>query len=120
MTLPESPRYLCVKGQTSKAVKVLEYVSKLNNKPLPPGKLEGSMANGEEDTTRESVALTSILYEMFSGDFLWDSVNLFFIWFAVAFIYYGLIIFTTVASTTVLQCGPNDTLPLPYDQVFIS
>lgn len=35
--VPESPRYLCLKGRTTEALRILEKVAKTNGQPLPPG-----------------------------------------------------------------------------------
>lgn len=37
--VPESPRYLAAKGETTKAFTILQQMAKTNNKPLPPGRL---------------------------------------------------------------------------------
>ena len=40
--LPESPRYHVLSGQPEKAMKTLEWIAKVNKKPLPRGTLTGS------------------------------------------------------------------------------
>ena len=39
--LPESPRYHVLSGQPEKAMKTLEWIAKVNKKPLPRGTLTG-------------------------------------------------------------------------------
>jgi len=41
--LPESPRYHVLSGQPEKAMKTLEWIAKVNKKPLPRGTLTGTL-----------------------------------------------------------------------------
>eukprot|EP01118_Nematostelium_gracile_P002562 TRINITY_DN1278_c0_g1_i2.p1 TRINITY_DN1278_c0_g1~~TRINITY_DN1278_c0_g1_i2.p1 ORF type:complete len:509 (-),score=104.22 TRINITY_DN1278_c0_g1_i2:167-1693(-) len=79
--LPESIRYLLLSGNPDKAMNVLNQISARNKKTLPPGKLkmvqETSRGN-PKDLISPSLRRTTLL--------LW------FIWFANAFCYYGIVL----------------------------
>jgi hypothetical protein len=53
---PESPRFLCMKGRITEAVDVLEKMARLNNVPMPSGRLV-SDKNIELDEVSESATL---------------------------------------------------------------
>lgn len=53
---PESPRFLCMKGRIPEAVDVLEKMARLNNVPMPSGRLV-SDKNIELDEVSESATL---------------------------------------------------------------
>ncbi|KAL6864952.1 hypothetical protein ACP4OV_016103 [Aristida adscensionis] len=58
--LPESPRYLCSRGKTSDAVLVLERISKINRKALPPGILASSDLKRRVDNNHDASVTTSL------------------------------------------------------------
>ena len=58
---PESPRYLCVKGNTTDAHRILEKIAQLNKKKLPSGLLVSTITDrqDEEFAPKEDVPLLS-------------------------------------------------------------
>jgi len=82
--MPESPRYLCVSGEYDEAERVLQLVSRVNNKQLPQGKLSRfqetvSQKRGSfRDLVTPKLRLTSII--------IWE------LWFCLVFGYYGITI----------------------------
>lgn len=63
---PESPRFLCMKGRITEAVDVLEKMARINNVPLPSGKLV-SEKNIELDEVSESATLLSAAAAVATG-----------------------------------------------------
>ncbi|OMP05459.1 General substrate transporter [Corchorus olitorius] len=47
--VPESPRYLCMKGRTSDALQILEKIASVNQRRLPPGILISGRTNGQDE-----------------------------------------------------------------------
>ncbi|OMO53222.1 General substrate transporter [Corchorus capsularis] len=47
--VPESPRYLCMKGDTSDALQILEKIASVNQRRLPPGILISGRTNGQDE-----------------------------------------------------------------------
>lgn len=50
--IPESPRYLCVKGREMEAQDILIKVAEMNRTALPPGTLISSDDDGDDDDQR--------------------------------------------------------------------
>ncbi|XP_072041771.1 synaptic vesicle 2-related protein-like isoform X1 [Amphiura filiformis] len=84
--LPESPYYHVACGNKEAALDILKLVAKTNGKSLPPGDLKVGSGSGDRGTfvdlysDRKTSITTSLLL---------------FIWFAMAFIYYGVVLLTT-------------------------
>ncbi|TVU30582.1 hypothetical protein EJB05_22212 [Eragrostis curvula] len=55
---PESPRFLCMKGRTTEAVEILEKMARLNNVPLPSGRLVSDKNIELDEVTRSSESTT--------------------------------------------------------------
>uniref|UniRef100_A0A3B4YWJ5 Synaptic vesicle 2-related protein n=1 Tax=Seriola lalandi dorsalis TaxID=1841481 RepID=A0A3B4YWJ5_SERLL len=82
--LPESARYDVLTGNQEKALATLKRIATENGAPMPLGKL---IAARQEDRGK--------IRDLFSSHFRWTTVLLWFIWFANAFSYYGLVLLTT-------------------------
>ncbi|KAJ6863760.1 hypothetical protein NC652_040347 [Populus alba x Populus x berolinensis] len=138
--VPESPRYLCMKGRINDAYNILEKIALLNQSQLPPGELvpDSTIGLDEESATSEYTPLLSTTEKMdldFRSGFqsflmlfssklirttllLWESL------FGNVFSYYGIILLTSELSSGQSRCGSNllksenpDSL---YINVFIS
>lgn len=81
--LPESPRYYLVTGKPEKAKTIFERIAKCNKRKMPEGELIV-----KQETHRGNIFLMCSK-KLFKRSFL--SI---FIWFAMAFCYYGVIILT--------------------------
>ena len=70
LTLPESPRFLCVSGQQDKAMKAVRFMAGLNKKVLPDdvqmicyeGEELGSYSTLLDEDNRKSIIALSVLY----------------------------------------------------------
>uniref|UniRef100_A0A671XGJ9 SV2 related protein n=1 Tax=Sparus aurata TaxID=8175 RepID=A0A671XGJ9_SPAAU len=102
--LPESARYDVLTGNQEKALATLKRIATENGAPMPLGKL---IAARQEDRGK--------IKDLFSSHFRWTTVLLWFIWFANAFSYYGLVLLTTelfqeggrhLSSQQVITLGP--------------
>ncbi|MGH0146450.1 UNVERIFIED_CONTAM: hypothetical protein FKN15_008282, partial [Acipenser sinensis] len=82
--LPESARYDVLTGNQEKALATLKRIAKENGVPMPLGKLTVAR---QEDRGK--------IRDLFSPQFRWTTVLLWFIWFSNAFSYYGLVLLTT-------------------------
>ncbi|MBA0826118.1 hypothetical protein Goarm_011004 [Gossypium armourianum] len=51
---PESPRYLCMKGNTSDALRILEKIASVNQTKLPPGVLVSGRSNDKDEESAPS------------------------------------------------------------------
>ncbi|KAK2837281.1 hypothetical protein Q5P01_014493 [Channa striata] len=92
--LPESARYDVLTGNQEKALATLKRIATENGAPMPLGKL---VAARQEDRGK--------IQDLFSSHFCWTTVLLWFIWFANAFSYYGLVLLTTELFQEGGACG---------------
>ncbi|XP_077944622.1 synaptic vesicle 2-related protein [Gasterosteus aculeatus] len=88
--LPESARFNLLAGKTEKAMATLAHIAKENGKPVPRGKLIAHKRKGG-----------GRIKALFSPQYRRTTLLLWFIWFANAFAYYGIILLTT----ELLQAG---------------
>ena len=109
--VPESPRYLLVKGETDAAERALRRVLRMCRKEMPPGRLRplkekrgappGAAAQappGAPPLRRLAAAvaggardIASSARAMLSPELRWITAALLFIWFVAAFVYYGIV-----------------------------
>ncbi|XP_063744912.1 synaptic vesicle 2-related protein-like isoform X3 [Eleginops maclovinus] len=82
--LPESARFHLLTGKTEKAMATLARIAKDNDKPMPKGKLVG-----HKQTERGRIK------DLFTPKYRRTTLLLWFIWFANAFSYYGIVLLTT-------------------------
>ncbi|KAM9810652.1 synaptic vesicle 2-related protein [Neosynchiropus ocellatus] len=96
--LPESARYDVLTGNQEKALCTLKRIATENGAPMPLGKL---IAARQEHRGK--------FQDLFSSHFRWTTVLLWFIWFANAFSYYGLVLLTTELFQEGGVCGMSKT-----------
>uniref|UniRef100_A0A8D3E5P9 Synaptic vesicle 2-related protein n=1 Tax=Scophthalmus maximus TaxID=52904 RepID=A0A8D3E5P9_SCOMX len=94
--LPESARYDVLTGNQEKALATLKRIATENGAPMPLGKL---IAARQEDRGK--------FQDLFSSHFRGTTILLWFIWFANAFSYYGLVLLTTELFQEGGACGSN-------------
>eukprot|EP00064_Thunnus_orientalis_P012028 superscaffoldBa00001798_g12061 len=92
--LPESARYDVLTGNQEKALATLKRIATENKAPMPLGKL---IAARQEDRGK--------IRDLFSSHLRWTTILLWFIWFANAFSYYGLVLLTTELFQEGGACG---------------
>ncbi|XP_061907284.1 synaptic vesicle 2-related protein [Entelurus aequoreus] len=92
--LPESARYDVLTGNHDKALATLKRIAMENGVPMPLGKL---IAAKQEERGK--------IRDLFSSHIRWTTVLLWFIWFANAFSYYGLVLLTTELFQEGGACG---------------
>ncbi|CAK7345864.1 unnamed protein product [Dovyalis caffra] len=119
--VPESPRYLCMKGKITDAHNILEKIARLNQSKLPPGMLvSDSRIELEEESspskftpllssTRKVVldfksGFSSIVV-LFSSKLIRTTFLLWLLFFGNAFAYYGIILLTSELSSEQGKCG---------------
>ncbi|XP_057968914.1 organic cation/carnitine transporter 7 isoform X2 [Malania oleifera] len=144
---PESPRYLCLKGRTTDAVRVLEKVASVNRTKIPSGilvsdqqiELHGRCISSEDahllsPRTNESSVIEvadsdigglSSLSMIFSGKLVKSTLLLWVVFFGNAFSYYGLVLLTTELSNSHNKCVPKElqsekSQDVSYRDVFIT
>eukprot|EP00258_Populus_trichocarpa_P033119 XP_024449138.1 organic cation/carnitine transporter 7 isoform X2 [Populus trichocarpa] len=138
--VPESPRYLCMKGRINDAYNILEKIALLNQSKLPPGELvpDSTIGLDEESATSEYTPLLSTTEKMdldfrsgfqsflmlFSSKVIRTTLLLWELLFGNVFSYYAIILLTSELSSWQSRCGSNllksenpDSL---YINVFIS
>ncbi|KAG9153501.1 hypothetical protein Leryth_019784 [Lithospermum erythrorhizon] len=141
--IPESPRYLCMKGKISEAYKVLEKVALFNGTKVPPGVLIFSplIQKDEEHASTEVGPLLdtigkkidnsrspfSSLFPFFSRKLLKTTLLTWILYFTNVFTYYGIIFFTSELSVGQNRCGPplnvqenNQQDATSYANIFIN
>lgn len=134
-TVPESPRYLLLKGRTDDARHILEKIAHVNKKQLSPGRFVNdlSMELNEVDTIdgleeaclleahgkleeshmeiKSETGVLSQVYSLFSPSLIRSTLLLWIVLFANAFSYYGLVLLTSELSGGGGNCT-SDTMPL--------
>ncbi|XP_022050281.2 synaptic vesicle 2-related protein [Acanthochromis polyacanthus] len=94
--LPESPRFDVLTGRGEKALETLRRVAKENGKTMPQGRL---IAYQQNDRGR--------IKDLFAGEHWRTTLPLWFIWFAYAFSYYGIVLLTTELFQAGDSCVAN-------------
>ncbi|KAM3599389.1 uncharacterized protein V6R79_004804 [Siganus canaliculatus] len=92
--LPESPRFDMLAGNPEKAVATLRRVAKENGKDMPPGKIVTLQQKGR-----------GLITHLFAPQYWRTTLLLWFIWFANAFSYYGIVLLTTELLQSGDSCG---------------
>lgn len=108
--IPESPRYLCVKGKTMEAQGILMKVAEMNRTVLPPGILISDqsapsesersplLSSTEERKTHNILNNLSSVLTLFSSELIRITLPLWFLYFGNLFLYYGVILITSKLS----------------------
>ncbi|WCJ34857.1 Synaptic vesicle 2-related protein [Euphorbia peplus] len=120
---PESPRYLCQKGKTIQAQRIIEKMALVNKRELPLGMLDSyeTTTMNEECTALENVHLLSPAEEktsksktifstcsiLFSPKLIRTTLLLWITFFGNVFVYYGVILLTSQLSISEDQCGSS-------------
>ncbi|XP_076140289.1 synaptic vesicle 2-related protein-like [Alosa pseudoharengus] len=94
--LPESARYDVLTGNSQKALVTLKRIAEDNRAELPKGRL---IANRQDDRGK--------IKDLFTPEYRMTTILLWFIWFANAFAYYGLVLLTTELFQAGDICGVN-------------
>ncbi|KAL3567183.1 hypothetical protein D5086_032598 [Populus alba] len=140
--VPESPRYLCMKGRINDAHKILQKMALLNQSELPPGMLVPDSTVGQEEesapskhtpllsSTRKVIvdfkSVFSSFFMLFSSTLIQTTLLLWVLLFGNVFSYYGIILLTSELSSQQGKCGStilssenlqNDSL---YINVFVT
>nr|XP_043619565.1 organic cation/carnitine transporter 7-like [Erigeron canadensis] len=140
--VPESPRYLCMKGQTTEAHNILKRAAAVNQRQLPSGILLSDQIKFSDDylDTQEDYHLLSQKGNkkiaskrgfstprmLFSPNLIKTTFLLWILFFGNAFAYYGIILLTSVLSSGQSRCTPltsfsvNNTEDSTYRDVFIT
>ncbi|XP_053195452.1 synaptic vesicle 2-related protein [Scomber japonicus] len=92
--LPESPRFDVLMGKRENAMATLTRIAKENGKTLPPGKV-----------TVFKQSERGQLKDLFIPQYRSTTLLLWFIWFANAFSYYGIVLLTTELFQSGDSCG---------------
>lgn len=124
--IPESPRYLCMKGRVTDARNVLQKIALLNKTDLPSGILicDRTTRIDEELSTAEEILLlsstrnkTTYLKSGFSNFIMLFSSRLirttFLLWmlfFGNSFSYYGIVLLASELSSSQSKCGSTTLL----------
>ncbi|KAD6454770.1 hypothetical protein E3N88_09476 [Mikania micrantha] len=139
--VPESPRYLCLKGRTTEALRILEKVAKINGQTLPPGILvsdheiqlneksaeaeDAHLLSHDDGTIDRSLKQNvSTMALLFSPELIKPTLLLWVVFFGNAFSYYGLVLLTTELHNGRNSCVPTHLQPqhqeLSYKDIFIT
>ncbi|KAJ0788345.1 putative major facilitator, sugar transporter, major facilitator superfamily [Helianthus annuus] len=140
--VPESPRYLCLKGQTKEAYDILKQASMVNQSQLPSGILlsdQITYSDQDVDAVENTLLLSpkrnkkialktsfSTLWMLFSANLCKTTFLLWMLFFGNSFSYYGIILLTSELSngdnvctsfTLLTANGSDDAI---YRDVFIT
>ncbi|XP_050263507.1 organic cation/carnitine transporter 7-like isoform X2 [Quercus robur] len=118
---PESPRYLCVKGNTTDAHCIMEKIAQLNKKKLPSGLLVSTITDRQDEefapkedvpllsstrkNTEENKNCLSPVFMLFSSNLTRATLLLWTFYFGNVFSYYGIILLTSELSSSESKCG---------------
>ncbi|CAK7345850.1 unnamed protein product, partial [Dovyalis caffra] len=119
--VPESPRYLCMKGRINDAHNILQKIAFLNQSELPPGMLvcDNTVEQEEESAPLKYSPLLSSPGKMvvdfksafssfvmlFSSTLIKTTLLLWLLLFGNVFSYYGIILLTSELSSRQSKCG---------------
>ncbi|XP_068191236.1 synaptic vesicle 2-related protein-like isoform X2 [Antennarius striatus] len=92
--LPESPRFDLLTGNTEKAMATLQLIAKENGKTMPEGKV---ITHKQKERGQ--------IKDLLSPQYRRTTLLLWFIWFSIAFNYYGLVLLTTELYQSGDPCG---------------
>lgn len=126
---PESPRFLCVKGRIHEAQNVLKKLEKWNRSKLPSGILVHDQIQDDDDESKQtpllsssssdsterrkkntiSTNLSSVL-TLFSSKLIRITIPLWFFFFGIIFLYYGIILMTSEFNRN-SSCNSSTNLP---------
>ncbi|CAA0821493.1 Organic cation/carnitine transporter 7 [Striga hermonthica] len=114
--MPESPRFLCMKGKTKEAYSILEKAASLNGITLHAGVLVSDQ-NGDKEfaasenchllsprTNKTYISSFSLLCALFSPKLIKTNLLLWFLYFGNTFSYYGIILLTSELSSNQSKC----------------
>lgn len=118
---PESPRYLCAKGRTEDAQKILQNIAILNHQKLPSGVLVShTTTSGEFSSSENTVessptkkvisklkSVFSSFLVLFSPKLIRTTILLWVLFFASGFLYYGIVLLTSKLSKGGNNCGSS-------------
>ncbi|KAL2943190.1 Organic cation/carnitine transporter 7 [Bienertia sinuspersici] len=148
IVVPESPRYLSLKGDKDGAMKILESISKFNGSQMPPGVLctdveieqysgvpperkpllpsvQAGVAQPPPKTDDNNMGIFQSLAMLLSPKLIRSTLLLWVVFFGNAFTYYGLVLLTTELNKTDSTCylrqiGAEETANVNYRNVFIT
>ena len=119
--VPESPRFLCMKGNTIDAHHILEKIARLNRTEIPSGMFVSNAKERQDeefDPTEETHLLSStkkkpdelkkglsLFFILFSSSLARTTLLLWLLYFGIDFLYYGIIFLTTELSSVESKCG---------------
>ncbi|XVF19137.1 hypothetical protein REPUB_Repub11eG0083100 [Reevesia pubescens] len=120
---PESPRYLCMKDNTSDALQILEKIASVNQTKLPPGILVSGKSSAEDEESAPSTSEDmspllssqsknimqsksgfSSFFMLFSSELIQTTLLLWVLFFGNSFSYYGIILLTSQLSSGESGC----------------
>lgn len=126
ISIPESPRYLCMRGEISDASKILEKIANTNKRSLPFGTLittkyeTHSLCSVRNKPAVLKAGLLSIL-NLLSSNLIRISLPLWLVFFGNAFSYYGVILLTSKLITGQDSCLTSSSGGWSlYKEVFIT
>ncbi|KAL6656803.1 hypothetical protein ACP70R_004583 [Stipagrostis hirtigluma subsp. patula] len=124
--IPESPRYLCIRGKTNEAMLVLERIARMNNRSLPPGTVTSDPKRSVDGNLDAGVTTLRLMPEdslgnnneissksngfnefraLLSRDLIRSTLLLWFFNLTSYFAYYGMVVLTSELSNSSRSCA---------------